>query len=304
MSRVTRTRERRASSSKDRRMQDRPARMTILLRRQRRLLRPLGWGVLGISAVVGIGMLLHIAAPQPNINGNGASATLASLRKMLGDHTAALGMRIQDIVIEGRSNTPEPLLNAALGVRKGDPLLGFSVAEARQRIETLSWVENASVERRLPGTIVVKLTERRPFAIWQNQGKFVLIDRDGQVVADQDVATFRTLPLVVGAGAPAAATTLLDALKTEPEVKAHVIAAVRVNERRWNLRLQNGTDVLLPEDHPLEAIRRLAALQKEHELLDRPLQSVDLRLPDRMVLRPRSEAITEKPAIRTVRRQT
>ncbi|ABI61323.2 Cell division protein ftsQ [Granulibacter bethesdensis] len=304
MSRVTQTRERRASSSKNQRIQDRPARMTILLRRQRRLLRPLGWGVLGISAVVGIGVLLHVAAPQPNINGNGASATLASLRKTLGEHTATLGMRIQDIVIEGRSNTPEPLLNAALGVRKGDPLLGFSVAEARQRIETLSWVENASVERRLPGTIVVKLTERRPFAIWQNQGKFVLIDRDGQIVADQDVATFRTLPLVVGAGAPAAATTLLDALKTEPEVKAHVIAAVRVNGRRWNLRLQNGTDVLLPEDHPLEAIKRLAALHKEHELLDRPLQSVDLRLPDRMVLRPRSEAITEKPAIRTVRRQT
>ena len=81
-------------------------------------------------------------------------------------------------------------------------MLGFSLEGARQRIATLSWVESAAVERRLPGTLVVNLVERRPFAIWQNQGKFVLIDRDGQVVANEDVAAFGDLPLVVGAGAP------------------------------------------------------------------------------------------------------
>ena len=88
------------------------------------------------------------------------------------------GLRVQNIVIEGRANTPEPLLRAALGVTTGEPILGFSVADARARIETLSWVEHATVERRLPSTIVVNLVERRPFAIWQNQGKFVLIDRE------------------------------------------------------------------------------------------------------------------------------
>ena len=41
-----------------------------------------------------------------------------------------------------------------------------------------------------PGTIVVRLTERRPFAVWQIDGKFMLVDRDGKVVADSDVATF------------------------------------------------------------------------------------------------------------------
>ena len=119
--------------------------------------------------------------------------------------TAVAGLRVTDVVIEGRANTPEPLLRAALGVNKGDPILGFSVEQTRQRMETLSWVEHATVERRLPGTVVVSLQERRPFAIWQNQGKFVLIDRTGQVVANQNVARIPPSALVVGPGAPVGA---------------------------------------------------------------------------------------------------
>ena len=160
--------------------------------------------------------------------------------------------------------------------------------DARSRIETLSWVEHAAVERRLPGTLVVNLTERRPYAIWQYQGKFTLIDRDGQVVTNEDVAAFGELPLVVGAGAPAAATPLLEALDAQPALKSRVMAAVRVGERRWNLRMKNGTDVMLPEGAEPQALAKLAQLQSDDALLDRPLVVVDMRLPDRLVVRPQA----------------
>ncbi len=65
---------------------------------------------------------------------------------------------------------------------------------------------------------------------------------------------------------------------------------VRIHERRWNLRLHNGTDVLLPEGAEAAAILRLAELQREARLLDRPLAAIDLRLPDRLVLRPTRQA--------------
>ena len=85
----------------------------------------------------------------------GARRHARDVRERLGGATAFAGLRVNDVVIEGRANTPEPLLRAALGVSKGDPILGFSVELARQRLETLSWVEHATVERRLPGTVVV-----------------------------------------------------------------------------------------------------------------------------------------------------
>jgi cell division protein FtsQ len=258
-------------------VKDRPAKWKLLLRRQKRFLRPAAWVLAALLPVLLIASALHSSAP---------GGTLATMRERLG---GVAGLRVTEIVIEGRANTPEPLLRAAIGVSKGDPILGFSVEQARQRIASLNWIEHATVERRLPGTVVVILQERRPFAIWQNQGKFVLIDRAGQIVANEDVAQFRSLPLVVGPGAPAAAAPLLDALTERPSLATRVVAGVRVAERRWNLRMTSGTDVMLPEAHEVEALERLMQLQQDHAVLDRPLAAIDLRLPDRLILRPKPE---------------
>jgi cell division protein FtsQ len=264
---------------------DRPGRLKLLLRRQRRLLRPALLGGGAVAVLLGGFVALHRADP---------AGTMEQARLRFAQATARMGLRVSQVVIEGRANTPEPLLRNAIGVEAGDPILGFSLAKARERIEHLSWVEHATVERRLPGTIVVQLQERRPFAIWQNQGKFVLIDRAGQVVTNSNVADFRQLPLVVGAGAPEAAATLLDALEERPAIAARVVAAVRVGDRRWNLTLKSGLTVMLPEDHEPAALDRLAELDQQHKLLERPLQFVDMRLPDRLVVRAKASSSPAK----------
>jgi len=255
-------------------LQDRPSKWQVLRRRVRRTMASAAAGLVLLIIFVGGAGLVHEF-------GEGES-----FRERLGHATAGLGLRVHDVVIEGRQKTPEALLRAAIGVDAGDPILTYSVAEARARIETIQWVASATVTRQLPDTIVVRLVERRPFAVWQHDGKFVLIDRDGQIVTDSDVGAFgNELPLVVGEGAPPAAAALIDALAAQPDIRSRVQAAVRVGERRWNLRLTNGTDVLLPEGADTQALALLARLQGSEALLDRPLQALDLRLPDRMVFR-------------------
>ena len=270
---------------------DRPSRLKLLLRRSRRVLRPATWVGCGIGGIAIVVVLVRTAMP-----GSGAGGSVASPREHLAGLSAALGWRVQNVVIEGRSNTPEPLLRAAIGVTTGAPALGFSLADAQARIETLPWVEHALVERRLPDTLLVRITERHPYAIWQNQGRFSLIDRAGQVLTEQEVGQFRSLPLVVGAGAAEHAAEVLDPLAGVPALQERVEAAVRIGERRWNLRLKNGTDVLLPEGHEAAALKRLATLQDGHDLLDRPLQVIDLRLPDRLSLRPQPSATAPSSA--------
>jgi cell division protein FtsQ len=276
---------------------DRPSALRLQLRRGWKLLRPIRWVGLGCVLLLGGAVALHMLLPSGSGSSSGTGGgSLTTFRERIGDATASLGLRVETIVIEGRANTPEPLLRAALGISKGDPILGFSLDAARRNVEKLSWVEQATIERRLPDTIVVQLVERRPFAIWQNQGKFVLIDRDGQMVTNEDVGQFRQLPLVVGLGAPGAATPLIDALMQHPGLLARLVAAVRVGERRWNLQLRGGMNVMLPEGHEAAAIDRLVALQQDHALLDRPLEVVDMRLPDRLVLRPRAEPAADAAA--------
>jgi cell division protein FtsQ len=261
----------------------RPSGWRLALRRQRRLLKPVGWIAVASVCAMLLVVVFNAAAPR-------RAGTISSLRERLGAATAASGLRVTDVVIEGRANTPEALLREAIGIDKGAPILGFSLEETRARIETIPWVEHATVERRLPGTVVVNLQERRPFAVWQNQGKFVLVDRTGAVVTNQDVAQFPHLPLIVGHGAPGAASGLLDALRERPSLAEKVVASVRVGDRRWNLRMTNGTDVMLPEGHEVVALDRLIQLQQQHDVLDRPLAAIDMRLPDRLVFRPKIEA--------------
>ncbi len=268
-------------------LKDRPTRLKLLLRRQRKLLRPGAWVAAGVALFFVGAMMLHSA---------GRGHPLETLHYRIGRLTAFAGLRVQHIDIKGRQNTPEAPLRAALGIDKGVPILGVSLRAARQRVESLSWVKSAVVERRLPDTIVVKLEERRPFAIWQNNGKFMLIDRNGNVVAHQNVMDFRQLPLVVGPGAPQAAAALLDTLSSLPVLQARVAAAVRVGDRRWDLQMNNRTEVMLPEGHEAAALDRLMQLQQSHDLLDRPLVAIDMRLPDRLVLRPRAAPPTAADA--------
>jgi cell division protein FtsQ len=256
----------------------RPSRLVLLWRRRRGLLFP----ALGTAVLLALGLVTAatISSLRPG-------HTVSSLQERLG---IGAGLVVRDIHIEGRQKTPEDFLRAALGVSKGDKLLGFSLEAARRRIEKLTWVQHATVERLLPGTIIVKLEERRPFAVWQDGGKFHLIDHDGQVVVAQDpvkdAEAFQKLPLVVGTGAAKPAATLLDQLAALPSLYTRVAAAVRVGERRWNLQLRNGMDIMLPETGQAAALDRLMELQSKDDLLDRPLQFVDMRLPDRFVVRP------------------
>ena len=275
---------------------DRPSALRLLLRRGWKLVRPVRWVVFSCVVLLGGAVALHMVLPPGSGSEAASGGSLTTFRDRIGNATASLGLRVETVVIEGRANTPEPLLRAALGISRGDPILGFSLDAARRNVEKLSWVEQATIERRLPDTVVVQLVERRPFAIWQNQGKFVLIDRDGQTVTNEDVGQFRQLPLVVGPGAPGAATPLIDALMAHPGLLARVVAAVRVGERRWNLQLRGGMNVMLPEGHEAVAIERLVVLQQDHALLDRPLEVVDMRLPDRLVLRPRAEPAADAAA--------
>ncbi len=257
---------------------DRPSRLNMMARRQKRLMRPILFAI-PMAAVLGAGVLA--------VRGATDRAGPGSWFR----HTLGLALPIKKIEVHGAALTTREDVTEALGVGIGDPIMAASIPELERNVETLPFVEAAVVQRRLPGTLLVTLTERSPFAVWQNQGHFVLIDRTGKIVENQgfsgkDAEAFAKLPLVVGEGAPAAAGALIAALDAEPALRAHVAAMVRVGERRWNLSLKNGCDVLLPEAEEVPAITRLAALDKQYSLLERPLQVIDMRLPDRLVLRP------------------
>ncbi|GGC39235.1 hypothetical protein GCM10011504_17090 [Siccirubricoccus deserti] len=271
----------------------RPSRFRLWLRRRRGLARPAGLAVLGAGALVVAALAVMAADPY---------GRLAGLWEGAAEIGAEAGLTVNEVLLEGSRNTPPELVREALAVRRGDPILGFDPHAARERLEMIAWVARAHVERHLTGTIRVRLEERQPFAIWQRDGRFSVIDDHGNVVATENIGAFGRLPLVVGTGADRVAGPMVALLRSVPEVQDRTHALVRVAERRWNLRLRNGTDVLLPEGQEAAALARLVELHAKQGLLDRTLAAIDLRLPDKLVLRlPPAPPAAEQPAAQRVR---
>jgi len=202
-----------------------------------------------------------------------------------------LGFTVQDVLVTGRVETGREDLLDALGIARGAPIMAYDFQSAKQRVEDLPWVLHARIERLLPDTMVVHIIERRPMALWQNQGTFSLIDDNGVVITQNALSRFNNLIQVVGEDAPDHVGGLLELLETQPELKSLVKAAVRVGGRRWDLSLNGGINVRLPEDDPSKALARLAAFEQDSGVLSRDVRVLDLRVPDRVIVRRKPNAV-------------
>jgi cell division protein FtsQ len=209
----------------------------------------------------------------------------ASLDRFYRNAATQLGLTVDDVLVTGRVQTPRKKLLKALHIRRGDPILGFDPHDARARLLEIGWIAEADVERRLPGTIFIRITEQKPAAIWQHNGHFKLISRDGAIISSKIDKRYKDLKILVGADAREHAADLLAILESEPSLIGMVTHATRVGSRRWNLVLKQGVDVRLPAKNPAHAWKRLAKLQRQHNLLRKRIRTVDLRIPDRMIVR-------------------
>jgi len=199
--------------------------------------------------------------------------------------SAASGFRIENVEVVGREQTDPKALLAAAGLKRGDPILAFSPEAARRRIEALSWVASAAVERRLPDTVAITILERKPIALWQHNDKFALIDAKGDNLGPVANESGSTLPLIVGGDAPSHASALLSTLATHPDLAKRVQASNWIGSRRWDLKMDNGVEVKLPEDGVAEALQQLADAEASSRILERDVAIIDLRLAGKMIVR-------------------
>ncbi|NOT42088.1 MAG: cell division protein FtsQ/DivIB [Alphaproteobacteria bacterium] len=241
-----------------------------------------------------IGMFFMVTVFAGLLSGGHVSAALAGLQGAGEGAMAGAGFTVQAVTLEGRSETAQREIGQMLGIKRGDLMFYVDVDEARARIEALPWVKSAEVRRVWPDRIVVRIVERTPVAVWQKDGAKTVIDIDGHPISGEDPARFASLPLVVGRGAESAVASLLKLVATQPNLKSRVKIAVRVGERRWDLQLDNAVEVRLPEEGAEAALAELVRLDREQNVLSRDIKAIDLRYPDRFIVKlpPGSPLIT------------
>ena len=218
----------------------------------------------------------------------------------LGDVAAnAAGFDLQTVEVSGARQITRAEVLAAAGITASTSLLLVDAEATRVRLKRNPWIAEATVRKLYPGRLEISLEERVAFAIWQRGGKLSVIARDGTVIGADARALLRDYPLVVGAGAEKRAADFLALVARVPEIQSELAAAVLVAERRWNIRLKNGVDVRLPEQNAEAALARLVAFDRETRVLSRDVAAIDLRIADRITVRPSAETADARAALKT-----
>ncbi|WP_332461130.1 cell division protein FtsQ/DivIB [Acuticoccus mangrovi] len=193
----------------------------------------------------------------------------------------ASGFQVRYVKLTGQKETSDSAIVASVGLDPSASLLTVDARETRQRLEALPWVTKATVRKILPGTLDVEIEEAEAFARWQIDGTEMVIAKDGSVLTDEVPFAYRNLPLVAGSGANERVDEARTLLEAHPGIDARTVAAVLVNDRRWDLRLANGATVRLPEKDASRALSRLEDLEAQGALLAAGPIVIDMRLVDR-----------------------
>jgi cell division protein FtsQ len=259
------------------------------LRRPARLLHRLDLKMpraFGLKAL--IALFIATAAAGTIIGGHGMTVASAV--------TAWAGFAIENVRITGQSETSEVDVLNALDIGTYPSLLTLDVEAAKARIEALPWVKQATLKKLFPDSVEIAVSERDPYAIWQHGGVTSLVDAAGKVITDTVGDRYARLPRVVGDGAGAKATAFAALIAPFPSIATHTRAGVFVSKTRWNVVLDNGMELMLPEAKPDAALAIIAALDQSQSILSREISAIDLRVPGPMIVRLTDEGLVARKA--------
>ena len=211
----------------------------------------------------------------------------AKIGQAAGEAVGDAGFRVKSVDVQGiRRMDPRPVYEIALD-QKTTAMPLVDVAGIRQRLLEFGWVKDARVSRRFPDTLVIDIVERKPAALWQDEDRLTLIDGEGVVLDRVPVSQMPDLPLLIGKGANTQSVALERLLDKAPALKAQLVSATWIGERRWDLNFQSGETIALPEGETAAtaALTRFARMDKSAGLLGRGMLRFDLRIPGKMTVR-------------------
>lgn len=201
-----------------------------------------------------------------------------------------VGLSLQSAEVAPTEYTSIDEIVRVSGVFRGQSIFAVDPDGIRCAIEKMPWVWSAIVQRRFPDTLSIRVVERQPMAIWRVNQKTFLVDKEGHALTEDIPAMFKILPVIAGEEAAACAPELFYLLDQYPDVRAKVKMAVRIGKRRWNLVFESGTQVFLPATEYADALDRLSELEGKKILDSSAVQTIDLRVKDRLILKMTPEA--------------
>ncbi len=244
--------------------------------------RVLTWAILGVLLLAALLVANWFGVPQ-------------AAYRQLGVMTAKAGFEVRDIEVVGMRRVDQMKVYDMVLDHTNQPMLLVDIGEIQRDLSSYGWIKQVRVSRQLPDKLFIEIGERKPVAVWQNNGSYKLLDDQGKVLESISEAEIGNMPVVNGPNANKHLVSLTELLDNAQSLKSQVAGATWVGNRRWDIRFKSGETLALPEGEVLaaQALVNFTRMDGVHRLLGRNIIHFDLRDPDRMYMR---KAPKEKPA--------
>jgi len=202
--------------------------------------------------------------------------------------------RVNLLTIEGADRAVEEDIREIFPVHFPVSSFDLNLDQLRQVISDLPAVADVNLSIRKGGILAAELRLREPVALWRSRNGLSVIDIEGARISSADSRSDRAeLPVVVGVGADTVVGEAIDIFTAANPLEPRLRGLVRMGERRWDVVLDRGQRILLPEENPVQALEQVIVLNQVQDMLARDLVVVDMRLAARPTLRMSKHAVDE-----------
>lgn len=212
---------------------------------------------------------------------------------------------VRNVQVVGAKHTSPAEVRTAVDLGEDDNLLLLSTGDVAADVESLPWVDNAEVHRRLPGTVRIKLEERTAALVVTVAAGTWTIDGTGRVL--EEGAVERDLPTLTGAvltdvapGEQLRGDEIRAGLRVwrslPSRVKKDVASVVAPSRERIALALRDGTLVRYGgADHLAAKNKVLRAVLDRLEAENRHATYIDVSVPSTPAIGPAPATATPTP---------
>lgn len=205
--------------------------------------------------------------------------------------------QIRQIQVESGRRVPPSWVGERLAALRGRHLLAVGLAEVGERLAGHPWIAGLVVRRDLPGRLTVAVVEKRPAALWSDDGRLFVLDRDGRRIAplEADGAALDLPVLAAAPGAPADRAAAAAAIRLaaswerlRPEDRVSQVEILRSGDFRLVTSSLPFTLVVSAErlESAPGALARALPVIARHPAAAAPGASVDLRFSRQIVFQP------------------
>lgn len=202
--------------------------------------------------------------------------------------------KVDTIKAKGSKAYPQKIILENCGVETGDSLLLLSEEKIAENLkDSLPFVGSVTIERDLPSTLIINVTDTYTAAAISNKGNFILINENGKVLDSDAKILNEVIPIVTGVETESFKESetitfktkengdiLIELLKAVTKAGVSGLTEVNVTDTSDIYMIYNDRiKILVGSSLNLETkiLRAAAAIERENEINQYEVGVLDLR---------------------------